>query len=352
MAVADRVALIKKIEKIRGSRILSYIGSTRIGTPYSMRQLDIRVFSKHIKNIGETKKVDLLLHSFGGDITFPWRLVSLIREYAKEFNVIIPLHAFSAATLISLGADSITMLPSACLGPTDPESISPFNPKDSQKLTPQPINVEDIEYYMDFVKEDLKISSEAGMVEALRILSHSNERIHPIALGHAKRGTKLADKYAKELLSIHMKKKDDKKKINRIVKIFGSELYAHDHPINRREAANLDLKIVIEKPEVEDIIWSLFEDYEEEMQLNELFDAVFEFKKIEPDLTLSVGGNINAVKHTIPKTKLVIIESEKFTDTFSQELDVTGLKAIDNSSRVIENYNWIVKFAGWEEIAR
>lgn len=313
-----------------------------------MRQLDIRILSRHLQNFGKIKKVDLLLNSFGGDITFPWRLVNLIREYSEEFKVIIPLHAFSAATLISLGADSITMLPTACLGPTDPESNSPFNPKDGQN----PINTEDIEYYTKFVKEDLEISSESGVVEALRILSQSDNRVHPLALGHAKRGSKLAEKYARELLEIHMKKKTDKTIIDKIVKTFGSELYAHDHPINRVEAKKLGLNIVAETPSMEAIIWELFIGYEAEMELNTPFEPIFEFKKIQPITPLSIGANINAVQQTIPKTKLLIIESEKLTNTFLQELDVTGIKYLDPNGRINETYSWIVKSASWEEEAR
>lgn len=262
--------------------------------------------------------------------------------------MIIPLHAFSAATLISLGANSITMLPTACLGPTDPESNSPFNPKDGQN----PINTEDIEYYTKFVKEDLKISSEAGVIEALKILSQSDNRVHPIALGHAKRGSKLAEKYARELLEIHMKKRTDKAVIDKIVKTFGSELYAHDHPINRGEAEKLGLNIVTEKPEIEAKIWELFVNYEAEMELNTPFEPIFEFKKIQPVIPLSIGASINAIQQTIPQTKLLIVESEKLTNTFVQELDVTGVKYLDPNGRINETYSWIVKSASWKEETR
>lgn len=240
------------------------------------------------------------------------------------------------------------MLPTACLGPTDPESNSPFNPKDGQS----PINTEDVEYYTKFVKEDLKISSEEGIIEALKILSQSDNRVHPLALGHAKRGSKLAEKYARELLSIHMKKKADKAVIDKIVKTFGSELYAHDHPINREEAERLGLNIITEKPEIEVKIWELFVDYEAEMELNMPFEPIFEFKKIQSVIPLSIGANINAVQQTIPKTKLLMIESEKLTNTFSQELDVTGLKYLDPNGRINETYSWIVKSASWEEEVR
>jgi ATP-dependent protease ClpP protease subunit len=48
------------------------------------------------------KGVDLFIHSNGGNGTTPWRIVNLIREYTKDFAVLVPNHAFSAATLLAL----------------------------------------------------------------------------------------------------------------------------------------------------------------------------------------------------------------------------------------------------------
>lgn len=349
MSTQNRTSLIKEIEQHRKSKLLCYIGSTRVGASYDMQQLDIRLVSDHLKKFGKTKRIDLLLNSFGGDITFPWRLVNLIRESADEFHVIIPLHAFSAATEISLGADSITMLPTACLGPTDPQSNSPFNPKDMQGPQLLPINTEDVAYYVKFVKEDLGITSEQGIIEALRILSQSDNRVHPIALGHAKRGSKLAEKYATELLSIHTRNRVIKTKI---VKTFGSELYAHEHPINRIEAKKLGLKIVHETPVIEAKIWDLFTDFETELDMQNPFNPIFEFKKIQPTIPLSVGSTLNAIEKTIPPLKTAIIESESITDAFTQELDVTGIKFLDGNGKINETYSWIVKSANWVRIER
>lgn len=343
--------LIKQIERHRNSVLISYIGSTRIGADYPMQQFDIRVINNHLRKIGKTPKIDLLLHSFGGDVTFPWRLVNLIREYADEFHVIIPLHAFSAATLTSLGADSITMLAPACLGPTDPAANSEFNPRHPiEQGKTIPINTEDVAYFTKFIKDDLGITSESGIVEALKILSNSDNRVHPIALGHAKRGSKLAEKYARELLTLHMRKKSDTQTINKIVKTFGSELYAHDHPINRKEAKELGLKIIDESPIIEEKIWDLFSLYENEMELNIPFDPIAEFKKIQPSIPLSLGQNINAVQHTLPACKLVIIESRTMADTLVREVDVTGIKLLDQTGSVRENYSFIGKAVRWEKI--
>lgn len=119
MGKLERVALIEQIETERESHLISYITSTRQGLEVSMAMDSIRKIYEHLRFIKKSKKkakVDLFIHSNGGDGTVPWRLVTLIREYADTFSVLIPHRAFSAATLTALGADSIVMHPMGMLG--------------------------------------------------------------------------------------------------------------------------------------------------------------------------------------------------------------------------------------------
>lgn len=345
MSRASRLGLIKKIETSRNSKVLSYIGATRQGLGYDMKQTDARIIYDHLLHFGKVERIDLILNSFGGSVTFSWRLVNLIREFSKEFNVIVPFNAFSAATLISMGADSIVMLPSASLGPTDPSSTTEYNPKDGGKHLP--INVEEISSYISFIKEDFEIKSEEGLIESLKILSESEQRLHPLALGAAKRGTKLATKYAHDLLASHLKKKLQKEKVDKIVKTFSSELFAHDHPINREEAKQHGLNVVIESKENEKTIWDLFKEYEEDMKLNEVFNPIFEFKSLNHQIPLSVANNVQPITKAIPEVKNAIIESEKYTDTNINKLDVTALKFLDGTGNINETYSWIVTASKW-----
>ena len=340
MARTQRKALLTRLEQARSSKIVSYVGSTRNGASYDMAQLDIRQIYDHISTIGHVNKIDLFLSSFGGDLTFAWRLVQLIRQFSVEFNVIVPMHAFSAATLTAFGADSIVMLPCASLGPTDPQSNSFFNDK--------PINVEDISAFINLVKENFDIKSESGLVEALKILSQSDTRIHPLALGAADRGSKLARKYAKELLGTHKKFKIKKDRIDKIVKTFSSELFQHNHPINRAEVKQYGLKIIKESATTEKLIWDLYLDYESEMKMSESYDPIVEFKATNPTLPVTLVNALSPTQVTLPPVKYAIIESLSMTDTQIKELDVTGLKFLDGNGNLNEKYSWIVKSFKWE----
>src|SRR5438552_3796906 len=99
---ADREALIAALEAAReGSKVIVYVTSTRENLEAQMAMDATRVIYNHLAAISPAVRIprlDLFIHSNGGDGTVPWRLVNLIREYADEFNLLVPYRAFSAAT--------------------------------------------------------------------------------------------------------------------------------------------------------------------------------------------------------------------------------------------------------------
>src|SRR5215472_15163808 len=73
-----RIELIEAIQKERGSTVITYVTSTRQNLEIQMAMDSIRKIYDHLQSIKVAKKdakVDLFLHSNGGDGTVPWRLV-------------------------------------------------------------------------------------------------------------------------------------------------------------------------------------------------------------------------------------------------------------------------------------
>jgi ClpP class serine protease len=125
--------------------------------------------------------VDLFIHSNGGSGTVPWRIVSLIRQYTQNLAVLVPHRAFSAATLMALGANEIIMHKMGCLGPIDPSVANIFNPP--HPTSPgqlAPISVEDVTAFFRLVKDDVGITHEDELVQTLIALT---DKIHPLAIG-------------------------------------------------------------------------------------------------------------------------------------------------------------------------
>lgn len=267
-----RVELIKKLESARGgTNLISYVLSTRGNTSYQMADDAVRLIYDHLKELSKqgTIKIDLFLHSFGGVGAVPWKLTNLIREFTSDFEILIPYKAYSAATLTALGANKIWMHPMGELGPVDPKVANDFNPRD-KKGNRIGINVEDTVSYIAFVKEAVGIRHEDELVQAFNILAN---KVHPLALGNIHRFYSQSRMIAKKLLHLHMKPEEEYT-IPEIVDALTAKLFFHGHPINRKEARELNLKVNNPPKEIEDLMWQLYKEYEEEMEIKNPFNPV------------------------------------------------------------------------------
>ncbi|EQD49447.1 protein containing DUF114, partial [mine drainage metagenome] len=132
MAFEDRIKLIKEIEGLRQSTVICYLTSVRPNVNAQIAEDAVRVMYDQILLLPNrpVEKLDIFLCSNGGAGTVPWRLVSLFREFAKSLSVLLPYRAYSAATLLALGADEIVMHPFAEMGPIDPTVSNEYNPID------------------------------------------------------------------------------------------------------------------------------------------------------------------------------------------------------------------------------
>ncbi len=271
MALTDRLKLLKQIETVRGSSVICFLTSLRPNVAGIISEDSVRVFFEHLLLLPSKpiEKLDIFLCSNGGSGTVPWRLVAIFREFAKSFCVLIPYRAYSAASLLALGADEIVMHPFAELGPIDPSVSNEFNPIDNtgRRLG---ISVEDVKAYVTFIKDTVGITHEDELIKAIEILV---QKIHPLALGNVERFLSQSRMIAKKILLTHMDDKDEHT-IKEIIENMASKLYFHGHPINREEAkSDLGLKVNCElPPELEAAMWDLYKDYEKEFKNQEFFN--------------------------------------------------------------------------------
>ena len=319
----NRIRIIQEIEKLRGSRVITYLTSTRQNLEVQMAMDSVRIVYDHLTHHFTTRDkapVDLYIHSNGGDGTVPWRLVTLIREYSSQLSVLIPHRAFSAATLTALGADKIVMHPMAMLGPTDPTVANAFNPVDPQTNQKVGISVEDVTAYIALIKDDAGIQHEDEMVQAFNKLA---DHVHPLALGNVKRSLSQSRLMARKLLHLHTDSSHAQHQIDKIVDNLTSKLFFHGHPINRKEAVEeLGLRSVEEPgPELEALVWELYRDYETEMRLEEPFMPVIEFNLAFPQ---PAPGQTLV---TPPATaKIAYIESIHQTNVNKLNYQISGAK--------------------------
>lgn len=313
MGHAERIAVIQDIEQRRGSHVICYLTSLRQGVPGQMAEDAVREIFDHLLAIPERpiEKLDFFLCSNGGDGVIPWRLVPVFRHFARSLAVLVPYHAYSAATILALGANEIVMHPFGVLGPIDPTVTNEFNPQDPPGRLVG-ISVEDVKAYVNFVKETVGIRHEDELVKMLAILA---EKVHPLALGNVERFISQSRMIARKLLNTHMDDVSDRD-IEDIVESLASRLYFHGHPINRAEAEReLRLKVAKDVPvEVEDSIWRLYEDFETEFRNREPFQPYMELaRQLQPwALPAAGGGGPPQLVHQTFKIPLTIVESTRF----------------------------------------
>lgn len=121
-----RKAVYSEIEKIRGRRLLVYatnfLSNLPREAPISITLEDVDGFTDLVNSVkNDDDSVDVLLHSPGGSPDATERIVNILRDRFKEVHFLIPHSAYSAATMLALSGNSITLHKSATLGPIDPQ---------------------------------------------------------------------------------------------------------------------------------------------------------------------------------------------------------------------------------------
>jgi hypothetical protein len=242
MDYATRQRIYRRVERERGTKLLTFVTSDRQGMETQIAQDCVDLFVDLLDQVGPTSKISLLLHTNGGQTSAAWRLINLIRTFCDELEVLIPLKAFSAGTLISLGADRIVMTKQAALGPIDPSLTHPLDPPVpvGNQIARVPVSVEAVRGYFDAIKDDLKITDQTALAGIMVDLSN---KIHPLVLGEIFRSRAqirfLADKLIRRQVT-------DDEKMKKIIDFLCADSGSHDYTMNRREADELGLRI--EKP--------------------------------------------------------------------------------------------------------
>ena len=260
-----RQELYRQIEQNRDTKVLSFITSDRKGMETVIAQDCIDPFVDLLEKIGPTKRISLLLHTNGGQTLAAWRLVNLIRIFCDELEVLIPLKALSAGTLISIGADRVVMTKQAALGPIDPSVNNPLNPQaDIGGQSKQvPVSVESVRGFLDVAREELKIKGEQALTSVLLNLTN---HIHPLVLGEIFRTQSQIRFLAEKLLPRQV---EDKEKIKSIIDFLCADSGSHDYTIDRREAAGLGLNIEKPSDELYVLLRKVHLSYAQELKLLE-----------------------------------------------------------------------------------
>ena len=217
----------------------------------------------------DVQSLDLLLVSMGGDATVAWRIVSLIRERVKKFSVLIPQAAYSAATLIALGADEIVMHPNGNLGPVDPQIHVPRRGPGSESQEVQ-FGSEDLMAFLQFAKDTVGISDQR---ELAKVFDRFCDSVGPVPIGVAARGSQLSLTMGEKLLRMHMKN-EQAQQARVIAKELNKNFFHHGYPLSRSEARDIGLKVAAPDPDLEKLLWDTWASIEKDLDLRKGFNPI------------------------------------------------------------------------------
>ncbi|HCR38949.1 MAG TPA: hypothetical protein DIV80_05750, partial [Synergistaceae bacterium] len=122
-----RVATIRKLEKKRGSRVITLIHrqeSVGFLGVFARNYINIEDSEEILRAIRMTSSdtpIDLIVHTPGGLLLAASQIAAALNKHEAKVTVFVPHYAMSGGTLIALAADEIVMDRHAVLGPVDPQ---------------------------------------------------------------------------------------------------------------------------------------------------------------------------------------------------------------------------------------
>lgn len=124
-----RKKYIKRFSELRGRNVIVYYSSW-LQNPNiaenSICDMDINGFMTTIHELDQSKGLDLILHTPGGNIAATENIVNYLRSiFDCDIEAFIPQIAMSAGTMIACSCKKIYMGKQSSLGPIDPQFFMP-----------------------------------------------------------------------------------------------------------------------------------------------------------------------------------------------------------------------------------
>lgn len=233
--------MVENIEEVFDADVINYISNP---SPVSQIDYNDPIALDDLLNTlsprrrGKNKKfnkVVLVLHSPGGILEAAIKIVRIIESYSDKFEVIVPLSAKSAATLIALSADKLYMTSLSELGPVDPIVQSPTNPAIQ-------VPAKAIKDFIDTYGKDINSTDQnSGYQILLRKMENS---LDPYLLGSYQGALNFAQTEIKKVLETKI---NDQDKLQLAIGLFFNPDQSHAYPIMYNELKNFGLSELLNK---------------------------------------------------------------------------------------------------------
>ena len=233
MLEAARLRLMRKIEKKRGSRVITMIhrqeSRSLLGIPI-MKFIDMEDSESVLRAIRMTPEdvpIDFIIHTPGGLVLAAKQIAHALMKHPAKVTVFVPHFAMSGGTLIALAADEVVMDENAVLGPVDPQLGQMPAASIVSVLDQKPV---------DKIDDNTLIMADV----AKKALAQMNDTV-------------------KEIL---MHKGWDEKRADEVAELLSQGRWTHDYPLMKRDLEQLGIKVSTDVPEE---VYALMDLYEQPM---------------------------------------------------------------------------------------
>ena len=233
---------LPEIEMARDSKVLVF-GVTHLDIDILPTLYDV------LSEMQPIKRLDVVVHCRGGDITAARRIAGLLEENCEQLGFIVPFYCQSAGTIMTLAADEIITGSAAVFSPIDPQLQGA---SDATGGGQPAISAEDIRCFKDLCLDWFNAEQNDAGDLALASLTSS---IFPTTLTSFYRAVQETKTICTDLLSLRDNRFDEAMKkaiVDRL--LFG--FFSHGYPISGQEMRALGLPVRSDS-DVENISWKI-----------------------------------------------------------------------------------------------
>jgi ClpP class serine protease len=280
-SAAVRQDIIKRIQQEIKTKLIVYTASPQHPIPTIMHH-DVPLFEDLLRSVGDSSQGCLMINSPGGDPNAAEKLLMMCRQrFTKEFDVIVPDYAKSAATMIALGSDKIMMGYLAELGPIDPQLQT--SPIPGGETIPARSFIDGLDMIRRKVKEDK---------DPVAMYLPMLQQIRPEVLAMCQRAIDDAKLFAEKWLKSCMLK-EDTKQAEAVAEMLstGAAYKSHGKVIDFKEAKDvlkLNAEMIDEKSSLWSNIWELYCRSVHQLQQSPMAAKLFESESISLTLNIQV----------------------------------------------------------------
>ena len=268
---------LKAFTQLRGRPSVFFLLGDSLSTIH-LERLQKELEGEYFDGVEE---IDLVVHSGGGDIDVAYQVIELLRHHTVangvRINACVPRYAKSAATLLCLGADKITVHEIAQLGPLDTqiyekklggegEMISALTPFESLEFIKQ--------FSLDFLDSAVPRFLNRSPMSPAECIDLSTKlvkiMVDPLLnkvdvekLGDYSRALRICEEYGERLLRRHSHFKEDER--TELLRKLVHEYPSHGFVIDYNELIALGFDV------------ELFPDYEQDKAVDTLHRVTSEF---------------------------------------------------------------------------